>query len=194
MAIIEYLKESLSNRITVYHGDKYGLDSINGNYKVMSLEGSNQQEGPGIYFTTNKNTSDMYGDKVVETTINPKMFMKSREQVGKYIFPLQNIAKMIKHINANDDEFWMVMSDYVEVTDPSDVTDRRIMEMANMLSRDQVRNFLITLEEKTDTENFVNAFSKYSKYYGVYHDDYDDGEVHYAILRNDDEPRPVKDI
>lgn len=190
MSILNYLIEGTNNRVTVYHGDKYGLDSINGNYKVISLEGSNQQEGPGIYFTTNKATSDMYGDKIVSTTVNPKMFMRSREQVGKYI-SVQNIAKMIKHINANDEDFWMVMSDYVEVSDPSGVTDRRIMEMANMLSRDQVRNFLITLEEKTDTENFVNAFSKYSKYYGTFHDDYDDGETHFAMLRNDDEPQPV---
>lgn len=190
MSILNYLIESLNNRVTVYHGDNYGLDSINGNYKVMSLDGSNQQEGPGIYFTTNKTTVDMYGDKIVSTTVNPKMFMRSRDQIGKYI-SVQNIAKIIKYINNNDDEFWMVISDYAEISNPNDVTDRHIMEMANILSRDQVRNFLITLEEKTDTENFVTAFCKYSKYYGTFHDDYDDGEVHYAILRNDAEPQLV---
>jgi hypothetical protein len=188
LATQENLGEDSSTRATVYHGDNHGLDSINGNYRVMSLDGSNQENGPGIYFSTSKDTARGYGKHVVETTVDPKMFMQSREPIGKYM-TIPKIAGMIKYINEHDEDFWYILSDYFEISEPSDVNQNHYLGLAKILSREQVRNFLITLDEKVNTQTFVEAFTKFNKYNGSYYDF--DNERHYAILRNDDEPRPV---
>ena len=191
--ILQYVPSLVeeANRITVYHGDNYGLKSINGNYSLMSLEGSNQQEGPGIYWSTNIKTAQAYGTHVVETTVDPKKFMKSRVLAEKY-FTVNTLTKILIEISKNDEEYWYILTDYaVYVTEPEDVEPYHWAELAEMMMSEQVRNLLITLEEKTDTENFVKAFTKHCKYFGTYTDDNVPGEVHYAMLKNDDEVRPT---
>lgn len=199
MSVLKYLQEQLvqeESRLTIYHGDNHGLNAINGNYKVMNLEGSNQQEGPGIYFAVHKSTALGYGDKVVETTVNPKKFLPSREYVEDHL-SVEVVGKILKEMYKEDEDLWYLLTDYgVYVTEPEEVEEHHWDELAEMLMNEQIRNFLITLVDASNTKTAVSNFVKYSGYWGTYMKmpatDYSEADTWFAIMHNDDNVRPVE--
>lgn len=185
-------------RHTIYHGDNYGLSTINQNYKAMSLENSNQQEGAGIYFSTNIDTAKSYGSKIVKTTVDPNKFMDSRADIGKYLTE-KDIANILKLLfQKNSESVFYFIYDYVEVTEESEVKPHHFVEVANILMTEQTRNFIITLDEISTTKDFVESFLKATnyKYFGTKAktpNDQDKNEIYYVLIYNDDEVTPVND-
>jgi len=192
MSILKYLQESLneSNRITVYHGDSHGLDVINGNYKPMNLPNSNQQEGPGIYFSLHASTAKGYGEHVVSTTIDPNKFIPSRDLVEDHLSQ-ETVAKMMHEIYKEDEDFWYILTDYgVYVTEPEEVEDHHWYELADMMMTEEVRNFIITLVDSSNVKSGVSNFVKHSGYYGTYNkipkNKYAEADTWFAVMYNDD--------
>jgi hypothetical protein len=174
-------------RVTIYHGDNYGLKKLD-NYALMALPDSNQQEGPGIYFATDPDTTKAYGDKVVSTTIDPKKFLPSRDLVEDHL-STKTLSKMFRDIFKDDEDFWYLLTDYgVYVTELEEVEDYHWDELADNMRNEEIRNFLITLVESADTKSVVKNFVKHSGYYGTYNDQVNtkNNDTWYALLYNDD--------
>ena len=204
MAIIDLIKENLCKedfqegrkRLRIYHGDDFGLDYINGNYSLMSQEGSNQQEGPGLYFAKDPRTARRYGKHLVTTTIDVTRFLHSRKPIGNKV-PMDDIVNMMHELNETDEDFWYLISDHVYAEERDDVTEEVIQEFAEQISKLDARNFLITIEEATSTKLAVEMFLKHTGYYGTYNPQRDsmflDGnDVWFAVLYNDEDIENVK--
>ena len=103
--------------VTVYHGDNY--NTINLKHELMN--NGNNQEGIGIYFTDNIETARSYGKNVVKTTINMNKFVHSRDIASDHI-PKQRIIELLQILtNINQEDMFYYMSDYTELTKPTDI-------------------------------------------------------------------------
>lgn len=196
MSIIKYLQESLlseSIMIKVYHGDNYGLKDINNNYRAMFLENSNQQEGPGIYFSDNINTAKDYGKYVVSTIVDKNKLIPSREPLIDYVDP-EPVIQVLYDLSREclEDVFYFI-SDYSEVSTPEELNRRHFEEAVELLLDDQARNVLTTLGELcTNKKLFVDSWVEHTGIYGTYDKQHND-ETWYALLHNDAPVVPIKD-
>jgi len=171
-------------KLKIYHGDNFGLTDINSNFRLMSLENSNQQEGPGIYFSTNKETAEHYGSKVVSIEIDLVRFMSSREKISKYL-STKVIKTILMNISENDDKFLDILSDYGEdVSSYSKVPSLYWDKLSKMMGIEQVRNFLITLCEYTSVENVITSFTNNCAYYGTQNKQNEDN-IWFAVFKTD---------
>ena len=168
MSFKQYLNES---KITVYHGDNYGTKKLDP--KLMN--NGNNQEGIGIYFGDYE-TAEKYGKFIVSAEINPKMFMDSREDIGKYLSE-QQIAKLLMSLpkgvgweRKNKDDLYSLVTDYgVEVYEPEDLKSHHIHEAARLMMDEEVRNFQITLAETFGVERFVERWNDiFPRRHGTY--------------------------
>jgi hypothetical protein len=186
-------------RQTVYHGDSFGLTYINGNYDLMSQKGSNQQEGPGIYFAKNQSTTKRYGNKVVSLSIDPERFIPSRDKAGSHITP-DDLANALIEMHKDEDDMWYMLADYgIPVAEPEDVAEYHWEKLAELFMNEQVRNLLILLDENAGTQNFIEKFTRHVPVYGTYwkQDFMVDGkktnDIWYAVLYNDEELEIISD-
>lgn len=180
--LIEAKKPFKSEIVTVYHGDDYGLDHINGNYNLMNQKTSNLQEGVGIYFAIDKEVTKAYGKHVVATQVDKSKFLPSRDNLSKYATATQ-LAKVIWDcFTANEEEMYYHISNYVMVMEPSDVTKQDCYTVASSMIDGEVRNVQIELIEQCgDNEVFVKSWLKHIKYYGTYNEELG----FFAIMFND---------
>jgi hypothetical protein len=168
-------------RVEIYHGGSFYITDLNKHVDSMYHDNSNNQEGVGIYFGTLK-TAEFYGDKIVRTTINPKKFLNSRDEIGKYI-SASKIEKIIKSLNASNEDFWYMYSDYgIEVSEPKDIRAFHHRMLAELLMDEQVRNFQTNLVAQSSVKSFVDAWKLHSGFYGTYEAEQD----FYALIDNDD--------
>lgn len=177
----EFIIESIPK--VVYHGDNFGLNSINNNYDRMFSKDSNVQEGIGIYFANDLKVAEGYGSKVVQTKVNITKLVPSRGDVSKYITKTQAMG-MFKDINKASEDFWYIFTDYdMEVESAKEVNSSNYSKLYDMMKDSEVRNFQIEILEATkDTKLFVDAWLKNTKKYGTFNEDLG----FYALMYNDD--------
>ncbi len=161
-----------NNLVTIYHGDDYGLDSINDKYDLMNQESGNLQEGVGIYFAEDKDVTKAYGTEVISIQVDKSKLLPSRADASEFIEP-EKIANMLKIFQAHDEEFWYFLSNYAMISEPEELEDNEYLylEAAEKIVNNQVRHLQIELCERIDNEVFVKAWLENTGYYGTYNDD-----------------------
>ena len=186
----QYLNES---KIKVYHADNYGTKKLDP--KLMN--NGNNQEGIGIYFGDYE-TAEKYGKYIIEAEINPKMFMDSREDIGKYLSE-QQIVKLLMSLpegigwkRKNKDDLYSLVTDYgIEVYEPEDLKSYHIHELAGFMKNEEVRNFQITLAETFGVERFVE---KWNNIFPRRHGTYNPELGFYCIINTRIKVKPVEEI
>jgi hypothetical protein len=81
-----------SNLVIAYHGTNFNIEK----FSHFSKEFSNDQYGPGIYFTNKESIAKKYGNNIYKVRLNTKNFITSSTDF--------NLAKVIKIINDNIDD------------------------------------------------------------------------------------------
>lgn len=175
MKLNEILNEAKG--LKVYHGDNHGTQNLN----PSLMNNGNNQEGIGIYFSSNKETAESYGKYVISTTIDLNTFIPSRDVIGDHL-SVKQVQSMLHDMwdYDNEDLFYWV-SDWFMVEEPSGVTKSHINSLAEKISSNQVRNFQIELAEKFGVEAMVRAWNKHTKVNGTHINNSED-DIWVAII------------
>lgn len=157
MKTIKSLLNEMNKTVTIYHGGEKFITKLDPKY--MLTKSSNAQEGIGIYFGTLE-VARSYGGSISSVTVAQNKFVPSREDIS--VIGTNNIYKILKYLNSiNKEAMFYLISDWVEVQNPEDVTDKNIKTLADYIKTDEVRNFQITMSEQFGVENFVKAWNKF---------------------------------
>jgi len=149
----EYLNEA--KNILLYHGDNFKSTKLDP--KLMN--NGNNQEGIGIYFGDLK-TAKTYGKDIVSVELDKSKFINSRNTIDQEI-SLPKILKIITHLHKKDKEaMFFLMSDYVYITDMSEINSSNLKEFTGFMMNEEVRNFQITMAETFGVVNFVDIWNK----------------------------------
>lgn len=89
MITINNLKNNPSNSVTAYHGTNFNIEK----FSHFSKEFSNDQYGPGIYFTNDEETAAKYGNNIYKVKLNTKNFITETTKL--------NLSKVTSIINNN---------------------------------------------------------------------------------------------
>ncbi len=161
------------NLIKIYHGDNFGTKRL----KPKLMMNGNVQEGIGIYFGTLE-VAQTYGKDVVYVEVNPNNFIPARDTVKRKVKLAYKILRDLWKIDL--EAMYYLLTDWMEIHEPEDVTRSDIEYLATKMGEDEVRNFQITLAESFGVENFVKIWNKiYPKNLGTYNSDLD----FYAIIK-----------
>ena len=171
----DFINES---KIKLYHGDNFGLKEVNGNYSRMNS--GNNQEGIGIYFSTDKNVADSYGKFIYEITIDNTKLLKSRESWKKQL-SINYLEKLLKELLKTDNkgELWYLFTDYGYDIDNNKDAIKYCVQVANDMCDNEVRNIQIELCNQVGVEVFVKAWLKTIPYIGTYNKE----NKFYAIMK-----------
>ena len=139
----------------IYHGDNFNTTKLDP--KLMNY--GNNQEGIGIYFGTLE-TAQSYGKNIIQTTIDTKKFINSRESIGKYF--KSKIKDILFELHKIDNEpLYYDLTDWgVEIQEPEDVDIFLLGQLAHNIKDDEVRNFQIDMANKFGVQNFVKIWNK----------------------------------
>jgi len=87
----EVIDETIGSQpITAYHGTKHKISSFIDDF--VGGKEANDQEGPGIYFTTSLNNAMAYGENVYQVELTPKKSVSTQENKNA---PLKEIEWLI---------------------------------------------------------------------------------------------------
>jgi DNA-directed RNA polymerase subunit RPC12/RpoP len=164
---------------TVYHGGDVEVQALDPVW--MAHDGANQQEGVGIYFTTNIETAKRYGPKVIETYIDLEDFVPSRDLVEEY-FTQDQIAELIYEIGrkSSKEDMYYFITNWFEFP----VNTRIDMNTAYVLAGNYMDTEIRYLQNELveiDKEAFIEAWNETLGVKGTYHHVTDD-EVWVAII------------
>ena len=124
----------------------------------MDLKG-NLQEGIGIYFSDNLETAQYYGDHIVAADIHPDRIIVSRGDIGDYLETEQMVGMFKNLWKIDPEQMYYLISNYVEIWEPADITERHLKMLAKEMKTEQVRNFQITLGQTFEIKNFVESWN-----------------------------------
>jgi hypothetical protein len=79
------------NPIVVYHGSKTKISSFVDDF--VGGKNANDQEGPGIYFTTSESNAERYGEYVHKAILRPRKLLYDKPRGGN-VPELLKLAKM----------------------------------------------------------------------------------------------------
>ena len=172
--ILEKINENKT--LQLFHGSDKKFTKIEPKY--MRTDGSNMQEGVGIYFTTDLEATKIYGKYVMEVDVDlSKMkFLPSRE-FALDLYNLNDLKKLVKNIKIEDkDELYYAITDWVEVDYDASIEEMKEVFIENVLENfcdEEIRNVHIQFCEVFGTENFINAWNKVfgKKFYGTYNEE-----------------------
>lgn len=175
-------------QVTVYHGDNYGTTKLS----PSLMNNGNNQEGIGIYFSDDVETAKNYGKNVVSLDIDLSKFVDSRKPAYKYINS-RKLTELLKELHKVDDEaFFYLASDYIELVEVEDVIPEHFAMMASNMKDEEVRNLQITLAESFGVEPFVKLWNKIlSHIHGTYQDNRN-GEIWYCVINDKLKVRKMK--
>jgi len=158
MKFKDFINES---SVITYHGDDFDTKKIEA--KLMMTDGSNNQEGIGVYFGSLE-TAETYGKDIVSAKINPKNFVDSRKDIGKYI-KISQMVDMLTDMWKSDEEtmYYMITDWGLEISEPEDIEQEHMEYLANNMQSDEVRNFQITLAEQFGVVTFVDSWNTHCK-------------------------------
>jgi hypothetical protein len=132
------------------------------------MNNGNNQEGIGIYFGSLK-TAETYGTNIVKTEINPKNFIDSRKDIIDFLKIKQIENILIDMWKSDEETMYYMITDWIEVSEPEDISISDIKYLADKMKYDEVRNFQITLAEQFGVVEFVESWNKHCKnIYGTY--------------------------
>jgi len=173
---MRYQELTESKLKTVYHGDDYNTLALS----PSLMNNGNNQEGIGIYFSDRQSTAEYYGKHVISAEINLDNFISARTTFSE--ISVEKIAALLHALRKYDEEamFYMV-SDYIIVTEPSEVEEYHIDELATHVRDEQIRNFQVTLAENFGVENFVKEWNQIIGIDGTY-EPRSENEMWYAII------------
>ena len=136
-------KNSSTETLTVYHGDNFG--SIKLEPRAMYLPNARCEEGPGIYFTTNRGTAQIYGRDILIAEIDPSRFLPSRAIASTVLDPSE-IRAVLSAMGVRGSG----------------------AEIAELMSL-EVRELLITLIKMagSNIERFISAWASATDYDGT---------------------------
>jgi hypothetical protein len=160
----EFILEDNASLKTIYHGDNFKTTKL----EPKLMNNGNNEEGIGIYFGDLK-TAESYGKDIISIDINPKKFIPSRGDMGKYISPTI-MLKIIKELNKVSSEgIWYMLTDYgMDIQKPEDVKDVHLKQLSNMMKDSQVRNFQIEFTQRTNVEDFVRIWNECTNIDGTF--------------------------
>jgi len=175
---------------TIYHGGNRLIKKLDP--KSMIHEGSNNQEGVGIYFGDTIDIAKSYGDKLVYIEVVPRKFVDAR-QPAKRFMKANEIAKLIslalkKDSSLQEDIFYFV-SDYVEIMEPEDLEDYHIEEAAHQIIDNEIRYMQVELAELLGGELFVKLWNKVFR---NIHGTYNSNEGFWSVINTDYKVYPVE--
>lgn len=173
MLFRQFLTESKKE---IYHGDNYQTKKIN----VSLMNNGNNQEGIGIYFSSDIAVAKGYGSNIVSAEINHSKFIDSRKNIGKYLNQ-KTIAKILKDMYAVDEEaMYYEITNWIDISEPEDIEDYHLEELAKKYSNEESRNFQVMLADIFGVEEFVKSWNKHTKIDGTYQDMGDN--IWYAVI------------
>ena len=149
----------------LYHGDNFGTTKLDINWMMHNT--SNNQEGVGIYFSPDIEVAKTYGSKISKISTRGLKFVNSRSPVSKVV-PEFAAIRLMKYLNKVNDEFWYLISDYVEVSGPEDIRDYHFSEVYRAMKSEEVRNWQIELAQASSVKDLVEGWNKYSSIDGLY--------------------------
>lgn len=149
----------------LYHGDDFGTTNLT--IGLMMHERSNNQEGVGIYFSPDIEVAKSYGSKVSQISTRGLKFINSRLPVRRAVGEF-GMVRLMKYLNKVNDEFWYLLSDYVEVSDQGEVRDYHFSEIYRMVGTEEIRNFQIELAQASSVKDLVEGWNRYIKIDGLY--------------------------
>jgi hypothetical protein len=171
---INLLNESLE----IYHGDNHNTNQLSS--KLMMTKSSNNQEGVGIYFSDDINAAKDYGKNIISISINKKNFVESRDRVGSHISKSKLISLLKTMTKIDKEEMYYYMSDYTELASPENINESSYLEVAELISDEEIRNLQVDLARIIGVESFVKLWNKIIKIDGTYHRNGSD--VWYAVI------------
>lgn len=162
----------------IYHGDNFDTTKID----IKLMNNGNNQEGIGIYFSTNFDTAKHYGVNIVYASINSRRFIDSRKTL-KEVKIRDVVENIILELSSDAENMYYFLSDYYELSEPDDVKQYHLLNVWQYLKDEQVRNFQISMADRFGTEAFVNAWNKYSNIYGTFQKQ-GNNEIWFAIIND----------
>jgi len=168
-----------SKNPAVYHGgdvDVHALDPV-----WMAHDEANQQEGVGIYFTTNIETAERYGPKIIKAHIDLDDFVPSREVVEGY-FTQDQIAELIYEIGrkSSKEDMYYFITNWFEFPENTRIDIDTAYALAGYYMDSEIRGFQNELVE-IDKDAFIEAWNEVLGVKGTYYQVTDD-EVWVAII------------
>lgn len=156
----------LTENKVLYHGDNFGTTQLTP--KWMMHDESNNQEGIGIYFSPDINIAKSYGNKISKISADNLRIVNSRMPFGNAI-KKRDAVNLMKYIFNNDEDFWYkLISDYIQVPDPEDVDEYHFEMLYDIMKDQEIRNWQIEIAKATDITNFVTGWNKYIPIDGLY--------------------------
>jgi len=154
MKFSDYINES---KTTIYHGDNFGTKKL----EPKLMNNGNNQEGIGIYFG-DLETAETYGSNIVTAEIDPKNYIDSRKDIGKYV-KVNKITDILNDmIKADADAMYYMITDWgIEIAEPEDIEYGHLEFLADKMQNDEVRNFQVTLAETFGVQAFVESWNKH---------------------------------
>jgi hypothetical protein len=179
---VSKLEESVT--ATLYHGDNFGTTKLNPAW--MYHGESNNQEGIGIYFSPDIDVARHYGTKISTTSLEGYNVVDSRTTTDDVV-NRDGAIQFIEYLNSQDDDFWYLISNYIEVANPEDIEEYHFAEVYDAMRVAQIRHWQIELMTSfSSIEKFVSGWNKYIQIDALY--DYD--TQFYAIINPSIEIRP----
>ena len=153
--IIDLLEGS---EIELWHGDNFKTTKLQAKF----MNNGNNQEGIGIYFGDDIEIAQDYGNDIIKIVLDKKYIKNSDDSLQKAKVKIMPFLKLAWKAQLED--FFYYMSDYIEVSEPDDITYDNLMELEKFLKDEQVQNFQIDFAEILGVEKFVALWNKTNKH------------------------------
>lgn len=167
-----------SQGIVIFHGDNYNTSRLD----PRLMNNGNNQEGIGIYFSDELSTAKAYGKHVVKATVNPRKLIPARQPMSSFI-PHRTIVNILKDMMKFDREamFYMATDYGAYLTEPEELEEYHLDEVASMMGDEEVRNFQTTIAQVFDVVPFVKSWNRHTRIDGTFHN-HNHNERWYAII------------
>ena len=166
--------------LRVYHGGDFPTRSLDP--KWMAHAEANQQEGVGIYFSTNLDTAKRYGSDIIFADIDLDRFVPSRDDVSKHI-STQQLAEILLHMDRalSGDEMYYFVTDWLEYPSNTPLSYRAAYKIAKAYSDSEVRHLQNQWAYAIDEVAFVNAWNSVLDFDGTMNEVVP-GEIFFAVI------------
>ncbi len=175
----EFLKES--NKINVYKGSNIPIKI---NSLQMRNKNSDEQNGVGVFFSTDINDAYLGGSDIYTISVDKHKYVNSKERLstlGKDI-----VVNLLKYLhNIDHEHLYYLIADYgYEISDPEDMTDIDIENLFEMMKNEEIGTFQVDMSNMFGVDIFTEAWNKTTKLDGTFNKMLD-GHVWYAIINTD---------
>lgn len=178
------ISQLLEDSNLLYHGDNVGTTVLNPRW--MMHDNSNNQEGVGIYFSPSIEIAKTYGNKISSIPVTGLRIVDSRQPVSKSI-PASNAINLFAYLNEVNENFWYMVSDYVEVSSPEEITKSHLVKLYKLTSNSEIRNWQIELAQASSVTDLVSGWNRFIDLDGIYHVT----DKNYAIINTNIVATPV---